>query len=579
MTIALLNNNLREIYNAAHDKNVEKMQLVSDFSGTRVYHASSGWGRLWKWFFNAVDFVFGTDLKLKKLNMAMKKTQKIFQEHLVNTRTHLKTYRSYLEKKSIGISLNEKKYHMARRKITSWNRATAPFIQAFLYESNEKVSKVTARFFSGAFFDDNSSDLQSLSTLQHLIDLEGYLHKPLPLELFVKLACGKKPKDKDLKNIGEWIRQHNKKKSPLSIRPFHLALKSLFVDMKKYEFFKNQLTTTPGKNSDLVRIEMALSELGLKIFTQKDPVHIKWRSGLKPGSVLQYSGEAITLGEQLGKKDSKKDNNLIFSIQGDPDKVIVIGINQAILELKKKVDEEDSWCLHSAECIGIASSGDFAIYERLQGSLENHTWVTNKGWVDHQDSDILTPIQNMLKWMIKQDLTPQRLNLKFLRFDKKGRLKYGKVFLPRGFDYTALEDFVFQCSKGNKTIFSYLMDHSGLYFHPYRTFYNKMLQNALDDKETNTANIAAFEKVSDPRVEDKGELLYQQVVEMKENCLKNILIDYVVPDVDKLEKTIRKELLYYYNSNKLSGTLWPDMEQEITSKIIEKEKLQFRDDR
>lgn len=578
MTISCLADNLREIYLAEHDENVEKILLTADFSGKKIYHASFGWGRIWRWFYSAVKLVSGVDLEMKKLSSAMEKTHTLFQEHFASTQVHLNSYKSYLYKRSIGVAVEEEKYHEARKKISSWNRATAPFLQAFSCERGSKVSEYTAKFFPEKLNDNRDQDLQSLTVIQDLIDFEGYLHGPLPLESFKKLACGVKLKDKELSEMSEWIYHYSKEDSPITIRSFHLALKA-FVESMRKEWLRSSLNGDENSMPNLLRLEMALKDLGLNIFTQKDPVHLKWRSHLKPGSVLNYSGGLLTLDEQLGKKRCDEDNNLIFSVKEDPYKVIVIGINQAILHMKRDIDDKKGWGLHTAECFEIAFSGDYAIYEKLEGSLEKLTWVTDKGWVEHQDLDHLTPVQEMLKWMVNEKLTPYHLDLKYLRYDRKGRLKYEKVCLPKEFDYEALENFVFQCSKGNKTVFCHLMDFSGLYAHSYRTFYFKMVQSALNGEKMNTKNISTFEGVLDSRVVDKGDLLYKQVEEMKENCLKNILSNHLVSDIKKLEQLIRSEIRNYYIKLKLSGTLWPTMEQEITSKIIEEEKLKFRDDR
>jgi hypothetical protein len=568
MSIELIADNLREVYIASHDPQVIEPQLVADFSGSRIYHASAGWGRVWKWFYNMVDFLCGSNFNESKLCQALEKTQKLISQQLDLIKEHVLAYQTYIEKSSLSLPFSEETYHLARKKITAWNLATGPFIQTCLEDINKNILAIGEKLFGNIHSREDLDYLFSLPYLQHLIDLEGFLHEPLPLELFLKLSCKKELQEKEIKTLRAWIEKHNQKNSPISIRPFHHAL-GAFVEATTLHF--------KGMYPNLVSLELALSDLGLKIFFSEDPVHLLWRSKLKPGDVLQTDPNLkVVLGEEIVGKEKEENHNLVFAVKNDPGKVVVIGSNQAILGLKKRVDEENGWGIPSATCISISENGDYGVFEKLVEPLENYQWSTDGSWVHSKDLEILTPIQNMLKWMIQQNLSPYKLEIKFLRFNQEGILKYSKICLPRGFNYTALEDFVFECANGNKTIFCHLMGNSGLYTHPYSKYYYKMFLGAIDDVKKDPSTLSANIEISDTRVVDQGELLYKQIKEIKERSKNQILFSHIVPDISMLEQAIKKEIKIFYNMTKLSGKLWPGMEKTVIANVINKEKLQPR---
>ncbi|MFQ5729956.1 MAG: hypothetical protein ACE5GN_06315 [Waddliaceae bacterium] len=570
MSLNALGSNLREIYDTVNDSKNVTAELVPNPFGTRVYNTSKGWGRLWRWFFKITDTLFGKSFKLRKLRQAMLKTQKIFREHLPSIRKNIKTYQTYLQKKSAGYPVEEKNFHKARRSITTWNHATVPFLEFVRNGGNEKLSKLFKTYYpsnsgKSPFLCDQ--EMGPLKELQKIINLEGYLHEPLPLPILEKLATGKIITDSDKKALALWIDKLHKLKAKIHIGPFHDAMAALVNHLATLQY---------PEPPSLASLELALVDHRLTLFRQKDPKHIKWRNTLQPGDHLTCNGKEILLGEPIGKKFFDKDNNLVFGIKDNPDKVVYIGINRAVLGLKEKISKENSGGIPNARFLEIDKEGRFALMERLQEPLERYPWKTNANWLHHEDRDIATPLANLVKWMVQNKVTPQNFSPKHLMFDTKGRLRYAKICIPGNFDYTVLEDFLFACANGNRTVFCSLMSDSYLHVHPYQKFYEKMLKHALEGNKKKAATVAALDKISDPKIVDRGEALHQEVLKLKESCCRKIYEKFRVSDTETLVKTVKEEIFGFYYHTHASGILWPTIEEEVIASVVRAMKLQSR---
>jgi len=569
MSLGILESNLQEIYSAVQDPKSTVPDLVPNLSGTRVYHTAAGWGRLWRWIFDVIDYCIGEEFKLVKLQQAIEKTQGIFQKKLPSIHAHVETYKKYLQRKSTGYPVVEEDFQKARKKITAWNHVTAPFLESLQKEGRDKVTSLFKKNLppdlekgkrKSLFFYD--PEFASLQQMQKLIDFEGYLHEPLPLTILEKLATGKLLADSESKALDAWLEKLNGMRSKVDVGFFHSSM----LAYVKY------LSTLPSlQPPTIVNLEAALLDRNFTLFKTEDPVHVKWKDSLKPGDPIVCNGKKITLGEQIGAKAYGKDNNIIFSIKNDEEKVVSIAINQAVLGLREKISKEDGGGIHNAKYIEIDEEGRCALIERLQDSLENYKWKTTKAWLDHEDKDLLVPIAELLKWMVEKKTTPKNFAPKHLMFDGKGVLRSTKVCLLNEFDYTVLEDSVYNISNGNRTVFSYLMINSDLHGHSYQKFYKKIVALALKDDKDDHENIQRaidLEIIDDPKIEDRGIALYKRVVQLKEYCCNKILEESKGAREKSIKKAVKNEISTLYNNIKSGGILWPTMKKEVVKEVL-----------
>lgn len=544
MALSTLGCNLQEIFSAVNETKTKKSELVPNIFGTRIYQSSRGWGRVWKWFFNLLKNHFGKDLQQEKLIKAMKTTASIFKKRLPRIQEDAKTYRNYLENNSTEESPDESKLHKARRGIITWNRATAPFLDFTNSGGNEKLTQIFKTYSSMTYLQDQPS----LQKLQRVIDLEGYLHQPLPLKELGKLAKGKTLDKKEEKCIKNWVEKLNKKTSVITIGILHRALEMLFDDPQ-----------------ELLQLEIGLLDRHLKLFKERDPDHIQWREGLKSGDILYCNGKEVQLGSQIGKKLYAEDNNVIYTIEGNCNEVVVIGINRAILRLKERIGKENGWGIRHANVLEIDREGKFALVERLQDPLVEQEWKGTKNFIHSEDRDTALPIAKAIKWMIEQDMTPKNFSAKHLMFNRDGVFKNAKICIPGEFDFIALEDVAIECARGNRTIYTYLMANSGLNTTRFYYFFESLAKRAVEGKKINVADIAAIKKISDPKIIDRGECFCGQVQRLKERCFQKIDEMGLSGDVEGIKSGVCERILNIYNSHCTASVLWPTLEEEVMS--------------
>src|SRR5262245_31555631 len=99
-----LESNLQEIYAAGHSSNGK---IIADLSGLRIYSANSGWGLLYSWIFDIAKFLGMGDLKKDCFEKAMAHTHMLFKEHFSKVVGATNAYRSYLNNKFLGQTVDE----------------------------------------------------------------------------------------------------------------------------------------------------------------------------------------------------------------------------------------------------------------------------------------------------------------------------------------------------------------------------------------------------------------------------------------------------------------------------------------
>jgi len=372
----------------------------------------------------------------------------------------------------------------------------------------------------------------------------------------------------DSKEIDEWIGKINEPGSQIPMRLLHKALSTIVEHLKSRH---------PGSaTADLARLELALVDRKVdpkvdpkvdhscKLLLQKDARHIRWRSALKTGDALYCNGKTWILGDQIGKKNSDEDHNLIYALKDDPDHVVQIGMNEALLGMKQKLSCDFGFGVRMAEFKELDPLGRFAIVEKL--SAPQFDWTSCKGKVSKADQDSALALKGLLKWLLEKQATPHNFSPKYLMFDPQGQLKCVKLSLKGEFDFNALEDFALSCAAGNLTIFQYLMGKSELNGHEFAKFYRKIIEDVL--KGENTAIEVLGDGIVDSRVIDRGKALGQQVLQLQAECCGLILEKRRRSSPKDLAQQVGKQIFRHYERTLAAGILWPSLKDDVVQALL-----------
>lgn len=551
--------NLQEIYSACQSKKSGEPALVPSLISQRVYHSSYGWGRLWKWFYLAVQFLTGKDLKTKRLIKIMQKMEKIFSKKLPQVIENAAAYQDYLEKRIREEEVDENEVHALRKNVRRWTRATAPLSSIVEKKQNEKITSLFQTYYPDSIergelpFSYGQGEVLLRET-QLLIDLEGYLHSPLPLALFKKLARKEDLSSDEQHELEKWIKILNKKKENIPV--------DLFIDCLRV------LTKKPSFGGSLIELKVRLLQNNLELLRMKEEKHLSWRAALQPGDELESGSHTYRLGEAIGVKSEGFDSTLIFEIEGNEDHVIAVGMNRAYWSIKQKVANEFQWGIKMPEIKEISPDGRFAIIERLTPAISENQWESpeNQPLVE-SDLSILDPISNLFKWWGKESVCPANFSLNRLMFNMAGELKYTHSLQPTAFDFRLLEDLAYEIAQGNLNVYLHIMQQSKLSSHLTMNFYRRVVEASLKNESVKIRDLAAYRKISDPVVIQRGRKLYKKIQKLRAKIIKTLNKEFDHIDQHSLLANANKELKEWYEGTCSASRLWPSIEEAVTGNL------------
>lgn len=570
-----MSRNMQELF-VATTVGSSRHALVSNLSGTKLYYAKAGWGKLWNVFYCFWSLFFGVALKHKNLKKALVKTDTLFKELTEKIKEVVAAYKknltSHLEEDA---SFNPKLLDKYRWLMTQWNDATKPFLKLIHSGNNKQIRSLWHRYFGwnmtkqisdapfqcGAFF-------QEIRKYQHLINLDRIIQVETPLVVLRKLSQEKKLLKEEENKLSIWIKAINENSKKMTVSRLHRGLKALVSHIETYQWREGL------KNPSVATLEVELVKKGCSIFRQIDPKHLQWREHLKEDSLLYCNEWELLLGSRMGVS-KKEDNNLVYAIQKRDDIVAVIGKNTAILGIKKKLIDDYSYGIRSARCVEVDNSGKCAIVERLRMPLSSFEWSQDETPTE-MDQKQAFPIIGQIKWCVDQGRTPINLSEKYLLFDKQGVLKNQKVSLEGPFNYPALESFARGCSAKSNVIFKYIMKESGLFDHPYRKYYLEVVEKTLSKDPVDLEDLAAFDphRITDPLVTEQAKCLKKEIINLQKRCLKSILRSYDIGDKKVIRQNINESIQKFYADQGTVSILWPSLEKNIIenfAKIMELE--------
>ncbi len=553
--------NLQEIYCSIKNKHSNDINLVPSLITDSVYYSGSGWGRLWKWFYFIVEWIGRKDFKTERLRQVMLKTQAVFEETLPTIVDYAKTYQSYLDKRLKGNEVDENEIHESRKKITEWNRSTTPFVDYIQYSENSKISTVFQQFFgdssekNAALFS-YGEERRILKESQLFIDIEGYLHSPLPISILVKVGKQKELSPKETQEFSRWVETLNYYADQIPI--------GLFLDCLELLMEKS------GEKASLVNLQLRLLQKGLKIFQRPDQDHRIWRGSLIPGDELPGKTGKIILGRKIPERECGFRDNQIFAIENIPDCLVAVGENRAYWPLKKEIGEKHQWGIPMPDVKYIDPKGRFAIIENLTPAIKDNQWTTPPNTqLKPEDRETLTPIANLFRWWKEQSVCPENFSLKHLVFNQSGALKYTHALLPQPFEFRILEDALFKISQGHLNVYKFLMKESGLCEHITMSYYREIVSQALKNKPLDAEKEAISRRITDPVVVEQGNELYQTIQKIKQETINALETKFTFSDEGYkfLHKELNKQLTKWYKGTYSASRIWPTMQPSILNNL------------
>jgi hypothetical protein len=517
--------NLHEIHAAA---SLPGGELVSNFSETRVYLSTSGWGRLWTWFYNWKKLLFNDDIRLSKLRTTIQNIDEIFSEEPENVRVHAESYEEYLQLRLNSNDVEENDYHEARRGIMNWHQATKfYFKERNIVQQTDLCSKYLEVDEFLPFFSEVPDGY--FSQLHHIIKMEGKFRGPLPLDLIQKGVTGQKMTKTETTNLLGWITQCRK------VRSVHKLLTSIspFID-----------------NPDVAKFELDCLKKQNTLFKEIDWKHIEWREKLQPGMQL---GE-YTLGEQVGGKTDSFDEQIFFEVEEDPSLLFMFSTNRSLLRTKEIWAPEGGWGLHTPVFHYIDPQEKYALIEKFEFPISEINWVSTLG-IMPQDKQIANPIANFVKWLLNYDMSLSQLHPKYIMFDAEYVLRSVKIQERVPMNFPALEKFLVEAANGNLSVFQYLMDQSGLSRGKHAYFYRTAIKEALKNGSVpDTRDIGANIGIIDRRDLEMASELCNSILSIQNRCVANLQAD---------RKLIGKIILTLIKKYETYSTIWPTIEYEI----------------
>lgn len=541
-----LEHNIREIDHAIRFPSCGTLSLTANFASTRIYDSRYCWGRLWRWFYNILDWITGNDWLQTKLNDALLHTHHLFQKEMTKAQHSLQRYIIYLEESGKGYTVEETPIFPIRHHITAWNTATTSFLKATQQDHlNESIRSLANSQLPNPCFTCPDSSLFQAN--QNIINVEGTLAGPLPLAI-IKKTVRKKPLNSiEQKELAKWIKKINK--SDLNVNALHKALESLHTIYSKS-------TNLSRSFLNLGELELLLENKNCTAFQKEDPKHIEWRQRLEPGSQLIFKDKRLTLGNELHAWGNQ--HIRAYTIEEYPKQIALIAQNRVALKLHNfRIQQQVDIGMSAIQLTEISSNGKVALIERLK-ELNAYKWPEQILPPPSEASQCLQSLLTLIQRCIQQNMTPLNLPQIHLMINEHGHLKTMTPIEIGPFDFNALEDFIIKYAAGSSFVQQELMYRSGLFTHQIAKFYRDLVRHTLQGEEISPDELAAIYKIADSKVIDRAALLLKQIKSARDLHLTELCAQQPRYSHQQLEKQLNAALLKHYLESKTAGTFLCD---------------------
>lgn len=467
MSVQWLADNVREMLSPPLHSPVEcRTRLVANFCGTRLYDASTCWGRLWSVIWAIISlFDWNESCKLAALIKAASAVHVTWVEKKEEIKAHFLLFQGFLDRTihphqyEDQIDLTE--YRASQAALVDWNhRIWKAFEEEGTGAVDEKIMKMQVIFSvilnpenNGYFFDDMQHVCNQAHLAYAMLHLQKQIKKPYPLRAFSTLLNrGELSHDENraistfilnVKNAFEHQNEHKK----VTVSHLHQALQGIASAFD---------ASLDALNALEWPIHQAFLEQGCSIFLEADPQHQLWakKCAAQGGLILANHGTQIQLGPQLSSgKSLEEEKHLVFEL--DNESVVVLSaLNPVLLRFEWiQTVRQNDWGLPLPNLIDMGDR--YAIYERLSPDAPGELpWNSIKTRQYHARID---GIVLFVQWMVKNQFMPLDLNNAMVRFGQQGRVKFLKPVDKTAIDMPTVVGFIRSCTAGDETLYSQIL--------------------------------------------------------------------------------------------------------------------------
>lgn len=565
-----LAHNLHQIGYYSKRPDIENLRLLPGSDERELHSSNSFIG-----FFRKIHFFFIDDNELfRRIRIVVQRTHLAYYQHIGKTMGYVDRV-----EESIGAQMDQPSFEQSNsylslaNKILHRTEVVRAFYALFQEEGNERL----ITFFQAHLdtpgpdlfsFGDYQYDFEEIRSLYRLSELGSAI---IPFRAIYRLAIGEPIPAEDVEDFDLWVKKLQANEDDLEM----LDLLSLFDYL--LQAFTSHIARL-GEARPLPSLPRLLHQLAgsqprendenpffVDYFLRDDETHCLWRDTLHSGSEITCNGRIFHLGAEIAGHPPYENHNRVFSVEEDPNSVLVVSQNQAIQFIRGEVlARREDYGVRPAQQIEVDRLGRCAIWEKLPYRLSDCNWTTDRPRVSREDKGILKPVLNQVIWLKERGITPKRLDLNYLMFDREGVLKTVRPTAANPFSFIRLEKLFDRIAKGNRWIFAYLMDKSSLYDHPNRHFFHRMIEHGLKNKKIDVSHHAAVAEIGDCKAVARGKKLMKQVRRLKAD-----LIDR--PLTKEQLKWLNREIVSAFEQLRRAGTLSPHI-REVVLQSMERQR-------
>lgn len=599
--LALVSNNLQNIYAAAHDVKKQTIELIPSLFGNYLYCPTVGWrGRILRLLHACIAIFAGRSFVQTRLSKAIQATQESFcRLEAFRRNYHDNIYQDYLNRRfnSLPSTFSKNEIDHARKEIKTFFQATYPLSQLVQSQKNDKLNAFLQVHFKSLFANHSTpfyceETFKTVKDYIRIMAIEGFAGGELPLSIFRKKSVeNQEEQEHDVSKVDEEAllsfikKMHKAKKQGLfQVETFHKAMKSIIRYMRDH---------LDENAYDLKHLEQALIKEGCILLNEFDKKHVEWRQMLKKNDDLaavdepfyflndQHERFLFAIDDAIQGQENGDDHYKVYEIH-DPstlekyqDLLMVVGPNKICLEYSDLMRSQAFWGLETPEIQFIHPKGKYAIVERLPHSIDSIDWKSESlGTLAEEDMKYADPLRLLIQFFIDEKNSPKDLKVEHLRFDALGRLKSIKDCVPCGhIDYIALEEMAFQLAqRENLPIYQHLIEPLREEKYAKRKltpFFREALSSVFEKNVVSIEKLAKKRRINDQAVVKRAANLQHFAQKMKEDCYGIICQRYPSVDHEKLRTVMSKCLLRLYDNDKTFGRFWDNVRSEDLIEEVE----------
>lgn len=418
---------------------------------------------------------------------------------------------------------------------------------------------------------------------QHIGTIERQTHIDIPIaELHETLSCIEGSREipaKIVKPIEEWIGkiQPKGKSSCIEVREFHKALKEVVRQKVGYDDELKVIDRT-------ARVECFLEQY-CDIFKQTDEKQQAFCERLFQEKKITFIEKdeirSLPLGDPIGNRQlNHKNQHVIFPIEGDATKVVVINNNKSRTGMEEIKKNYETVLLPKHAAVKTCDPhGRFKIVQRLDSNLKDYPWP-KEDRMSRNDEKVFRMIISMVNQMLEAKMTPEKLPIDSLKIDEAHQhIATTSLLIQTKFNLNVLEDFIYECARGGdeapsaddrKWLYAKLMAESHLATHEAAAFYQRFTQAVLEDKPFNANLEVGTLRHQDPKILTRGLLLEHEIKKMVERTTNRLQHEYHYqgPTLEAKVQSFKDKLKELYMETGCLGRIWPSLEHEAFRSVL-----------